>query len=649
MCDCKLTRLSFDEIISLCKRVDDIPKSDSKETQDLRIKWFAHELRFILGGRIHWKVYKHCKFTMSDAIKIVLSDLVCEQTGPASKSCERKWTLQFPQKMPNLTTDGITRTWQMHKPLGTDFRPQIIRQIRVDAVCDKLRYDGKLLPLPSLHECIRMFSGTNLHHFGLFLCNMTGVSTESIQKLNIHPMAKKYFVDELQALQAQFRATYTTAFSNEEQWNIDDLRLYYHQRIDVWKQSDNDFVRSKFKRWLTWDECTLVNQREYLFLVDFHRLSTKEKSMFASNMREYMESLHETSRALVRNELLKSANEQEFHDRLWIELILTTTKEYNLVESIAGDLRKTYATVSWSTLTTYEPSLSWIQTAVLFCLVDDLDKIARNIVHAFLAKGNTDFRTFAKPYYKRILSKQPVKRMTEDELWMRIRDTNLTCANKHITKSQFQYAQWDDLPDQAEIVHGQTFVNFVRAQKFQNTGVLPDDALLPDLWNMICSFLFGYAEYVVLSIPRQRLTDQDDGPFAFRELCERGVHHFLGPESGAEYFIERNGTLRRVQGGCPFNCSEMTGTCLSVYQNDDREKFDASDRFLVGMLPQLPVVWPKPSNRKEWRTWRTHFAKNQCFSSLADVKRAFMNDSESRLNECVYYVNNFVLHFEDGV
>ena len=196
---------------------------------------------------------------------------------------------------------------------------------------------------------------------------------------------------------------------------------------------------------------------------------------------------------------------------------------------------------------------------------------------------------------------------------------------------RLQYAHWDTLPTNEDILFGGMFVAFVRSQNYKNTGIL-SDALLPDLWEMVCSFLIGYADYIILSVPLSLLRDLPE-PKDYDEkrvicsgwLNRHNIHRFLGPETGEPFLIEtgRQSKAVRVQGACPFNTREICDDISVIYRNPG-EPFESCTRFLVGIRPELSQIWNAEfvSASTSWRTWRKNMSDAQSFGSFKDARAA---------------------------
>jgi len=203
-------------------------------------------------------------------------------------------------------------------------------------------------------------------------------------------------------------------------------------------------------------------------------------------------------------------------------------------------------------------------------------------------------------------------------------------------------------PTRTEVANEGKFVDFVRPQKFTDLRVL-NDALYPEIWGIICSFLFGFYETVQIMVPAsaifttRKIQDGEADGYSvnFRQLYKLGIDRFCGPASQQPFQIEVYDSIcKTVQGPCPFPLRAFTGSDWSNWISDQHgDKFAATEPMLIEIWRQEHVHRRHPMPM--YSTW--HLPPNLEFRSKRKMDSA-MGQMTSLSKQSLFHVMHWCLY-----
>lgn len=210
-------------------------------------------------------------------------------------------------------------------------------------------------------------------------------------------------------------------------------------------------------------------------------------------------------------------------------------------------------------------------------------------------------------------------------------------------------------PTRAEVANERRFVDLVLPEKFKDLTVL-NDALYPEIWGLVCSFLFGFYETVQITVPASSIFGswksghdlKNRHTINFRQLYDCGIDRFCGPASQAPFQIDvyptsgtASKTSRTVQGPCPFPSHRIYGNAEWI-RDEHGNTFAETEPMLVEIFSSQLIAGPAYS------TW--HAPPNLEFNSGEDMESA-MGQMTSLFKQslfCIEYDGHLSVVCADG-
>ncbi len=176
------------------------------------------------------------------------------------------------------------------------------------------------------------------------------------------------------------------------------------------------------------------------------------------------------------------------------------------------------------------------------------------------------------------------------------------------------FIRLDKLPTCLELTEDVVCYRFIR--KHQKD--LQFSYLIPDLWNIVSSFFFGYYNCVNVSVPLREIFDvpmpktEENQMNIARLTMYRNIRYFYGREDGNEFqFRTGDGFMKvfNVSGHYPLNINDVTSSRFIMHRFGEQ----LNDRFLVCIEPQ----WVNKQRSPLRFVWHKNFS--QTFSTWHDT------------------------------
>lgn len=611
---CQLTTFSIDQlhdILTICGNID---SPNWSESSIKRLRWLAHDLRFIISGRISWSTYinLHNSHIFGVNSRIILSELVCMHTAPLDMvetflssyqyqfscdsqelsyisnqfrdvplCCERVFGQQPIIQSHSCDISNLQNTSGLYQ----------IETIAVIAAVFRANNDGRLL---SKKKTLELMKNVERPLLVLLISFCPDFTQNEIDEFKID--IPNY---RLQMWKTHQEQTYYCKLSTGI-WTIEDVSLFLHQQFvkNLCSTTELDkmieTIQSKTKT-LSWTNINqLISRSIYIqqililcCFVEFNHLTESEQKEFTNIVCSF--SWHEKLSETSRNWFFEKMQNQH---NLWIELIkfplIGTFVSHETIVNYATNMQQS---ISWSLFLTFHKILSTdSQRAVLFCLVDFKIVSTSTILTFFKQQPSQLFRKFARKFYEEKVGPLTLRPSIEEVV-------------KRTGISPLQFTVLDTLPTKSELIWSRQFIDCLRFNRFR----MDEFTLLPELWGVIASYLIGFTDHLVISLPLSELTVSTDHYITFGGLQKKGISHFHGLENGEPYLI----LPKKVHGSCPFTTDELAKSVRCVVNVGDNQ-FDQEDRFLVGITTNLCL--PTTRRKPFATTWRKHAYENEQFN-----------------------------------